>query len=81
VIALPMPMLWGMNLNPRKKILVMLMFSTEPFSFQYLMALTNRCPRTGVGFFVTFVSVLRLHQLVKFGDSKNVTCKHATSIP
>lgn len=26
VVILPMPMLWKMNLNPRKKFLVMLMF-------------------------------------------------------
>ena len=53
VVILPMPMLWNMNLNPRKKFLVMLMF--------------------GVGFFVTFVSILRLRLLVKFGDSKNIS--------
>ncbi|KAI5361285.1 Putative extracellular membrane protein, CFEM [Septoria linicola] len=53
VVILPMPMLWKMNLNPRKKFLVMLMF--------------------GVGLFVTFVSILRLRLLVKFGDSKNLT--------
>lgn len=28
VVILPMPMLWRMNLNPRKKFLVMLMFGT-----------------------------------------------------
>ncbi|KXS99882.1 hypothetical protein AC578_4478 [Pseudocercospora eumusae] len=53
VVGLPMPMLWNMNLNRRKKILVMLMF--------------------GVGSFVTVVSILRLHLLVYFGDSKNLT--------
>ncbi|EME80711.1 uncharacterized protein MYCFIDRAFT_119208, partial [Pseudocercospora fijiensis CIRAD86] len=53
VVGLPMPMLWKMNLNKRKKILVMLMF--------------------GVGFFVTIVSILRLHLLVYFGHSKNIT--------
>ncbi|KAM3417701.1 hypothetical protein BST61_g5935 [Cercospora zeina] len=53
VAILPMPMLWKMNLNIRKKILVMLMFS--------------------VGSFVTFVSILRLRLLVKFGNSQNFT--------
>ncbi|GIZ47643.1 hypothetical protein CKM354_001072800 [Cercospora kikuchii] len=53
VVVLPMPMLWRMNLNTRKKILVMLMFS--------------------VGSFVTFVSILRLRLLVKFGNSQNLT--------
>lgn len=28
MVILPMPMLWRMNLNPRKKFLVMLMFGT-----------------------------------------------------
>ncbi|CZT24213.1 uncharacterized protein RCC_09931 [Ramularia collo-cygni] len=31
VVALPMPMLWGMNLNLRKKLLVMLMFGVGSF--------------------------------------------------
>ncbi|KAH9835478.1 FAD/NAD(P)-binding domain-containing protein [Teratosphaeria destructans] len=53
VVVLPMPVLWQLNLNPRKRLLVMLMF--------------------GVGFFVTFVSILRLHLLVKFGNSRNIT--------
>ncbi|KAF2767033.1 hypothetical protein EJ03DRAFT_276931, partial [Teratosphaeria nubilosa] len=53
VVVLPMPVLWQLNLNPRKRLLVMLMFR--------------------VGFFVTFVSILRLHLLVKFGNSRNIT--------
>lgn len=78
VVILPMPMLWRMNLNPRKKFLVMLMFgtfhnilpciATEDFfelTFFFL---------AGVGFFVTFVSILRLRLLVKFGESKNISC-------
>lgn len=74
-----MPMLWRMNLNPRKKFLVMLMFGT------FLLALPRNNNTefffeliffffAGVGFFVTFVSILRLRLLVKFGESKNISC-------
>lgn len=39
VVILPMPMLWRMNLNPRKKFLVMLMFGT---SHNILLALQEK---------------------------------------
>lgn len=38
VVILPMPMLWRMNLNPRKKFLVMLMFGT----FHNILLACNR---------------------------------------
>lgn len=72
-----MPLLWQMNLNTRKKILVMMMFGGS----RYLRARTTfqLKPSTGVGFFVTIVSILRLRLLVVFGDSKNLTCKCISS--
>lgn len=48
---MPMPLLWKMKLNARKKLMVMLMF--------------------GVGFFVTVISILRLHILVSYGKAAN----------
>ncbi|EME85272.1 uncharacterized protein MYCFIDRAFT_83369 [Pseudocercospora fijiensis CIRAD86] len=53
VIGMPMPLLWTMKLDNKKKFMVMLMF--------------------GVGFFVTVISILRLHILVSYGEAKNFT--------
>ncbi|KAF7187197.1 Satratoxin biosynthesis SC1 cluster protein 4 [Pseudocercospora fuligena] len=53
VIGMPMPLLYSMKLNNKKKFMVMLMF--------------------GVGFFVTVISILRLHILVSYGKAKNFT--------
>ncbi|EGP87236.1 uncharacterized protein MYCGRDRAFT_26892, partial [Zymoseptoria tritici IPO323] len=58
VVSLPLPQLWRMQLNPRKKFLVMIMFS--------------------MGFFVTIVSVIRLQQLLEFGEDDNMTYHYAS---
>ena len=74
VVVLPMPMLWSMELNLRKKILVMLMFGMVPyFVHRSNIDRANNITLAGVGIFVTIVSILRLQILVKFGDSKNIT--------
>lgn len=79
VVGLPMPMLWSMNLNTRKKVLVMLMFGENSNVFVTRLPCANTISLQGVGFFVTFVSILRLRLLVRFGDSQNLTCKHSRS--
>ncbi|KJY00820.1 cfem domain containing protein [Zymoseptoria brevis] len=58
VVSLPLPQLLRMQLNPRKKFLVMIMFS--------------------MGFFVTIVSVIRLQQLLEFGEDDNMTYHYAS---
>lgn len=34
-----------------------------------------------LGIFVTIISIIRLHSLIKFANSKNVTCKHILPFP
>lgn len=70
-----MPLLWRMNLNKRKKILVMLMFGSSRPPHSSSSTFSDHVQSTGVGSFVTIVSILRLHMLVYFGDSKNLTCE------
>ncbi|EME82506.1 uncharacterized protein MYCFIDRAFT_154994, partial [Pseudocercospora fijiensis CIRAD86] len=53
VLGMPVPLVWKMELNTRKKILVIFMFTC--------------------GLFITAISILRLHSLVKFGDTMNPT--------
>lgn len=53
VLFMPMPQLWRLQLNMRKKCLLTLMF--------------------GTGAFASIVSILRLHSLLKYADSRNLT--------
>ncbi|KAI5361673.1 hypothetical protein Slin14017_G084060 [Septoria linicola] len=53
VLLMPMPQLWRLQLNKRKKCLLTLML--------------------GIGAFASIVSILRLHSILKYADSRNLT--------
>lgn len=78
MVVLPLPVIWRLEINRRKKALVMLMFSIgkEIPSKPRQTKIHANSLYLSVGLVVTAVSIVRLQVLSQFGTSSNFTCEY-----